>query len=90
MSSGYNYRAAYSGASIYYYNDLVLESNSVYRYISNAPSSGNPVSNTTYWQPFIPNAAGNNLSQAGDILVQSNASITTRCWNCGIYDNVSG
>ena len=78
MSSGYNYRAAYSGASIYYYNDLVLESNSVYRYISNAPSSGNPVSNTTYWQPFIPNAAGNNLSQAGDILVQSNALAASR------------
>ena len=69
MSSGYNYRAAYSSGTIYYYNDLVLESNSVYRYISNAPSSGNPVSNTTYWQSFIPNAAGNSLSQAGDILV---------------------
>ena len=78
MSSGYNYRAAYSGASIYYYNDLVLESNNIYRYISNAPSSGNPVSNTTYWQPFIPNAAGNGLSQAGDILVQSNALAASR------------
>ena len=43
MSSGYNYRAAYSGASIYYYNDLVLESNNIYRYISNGPCSGNPV-----------------------------------------------
>ena len=40
-----------------------LESNNIYRYISNAPSSGNPVSNTTYWQSFIPNAAGNGLSQ---------------------------
>ena len=78
MSSGYNYRAAYSGGTIYYYNDLVLESNSVYRYISNAPSSGNPVSNTTYWQSFIPNAAGNSLSQAGDILVQSNALVASR------------
>ncbi len=78
MSSGYNYRAGYSSGLIYYYNDLVLESNSVYRYISNAPSSGNPVSNTTYWQPFIPNAAGNSLSQAGDILVQSNALAASR------------
>ena len=76
MSSGYNYRAAYSGGTIYYYNDLVLESNSVYRYISNAPSS--VMINTTYWQPFIPNAAGNNLSQAGDILVQSNALAASR------------
>ena len=29
MSSGYNYRAAYSGGVIYYYNDLVLESNNI-------------------------------------------------------------
>ncbi len=78
MSSGYNYRAAYSGASIYYYNDLVLESNNIYRYISNAPSSGNPVSNTTYWQSFIPNAAGNGLSQPGDLLVQNKLNVASR------------
>ena len=78
MSSGYNYRAAFDNSTVYYLNDLVLESNNIYRYISNAPSSGNAVSNTTYWQTFIPNAAGNGLSQPGDILVQNNANVASR------------
>tara|TARA_B100000963_G_scaffold361429_1_gene396701 strand:- start:425 stop:3175 length:2751 start_codon:yes stop_codon:yes gene_type:complete len=78
LSSGFNYRAAYSNSSTYYLNDLVLESNNIYRYINDTSSSGNAVSNGTYWQSFIPNAAGNGLSQPGDILVQNNANVASR------------
>ena len=78
MSSGYNYRAAYNNSSTYYFNDLVLESNNIYRYINNTPASGNAVSNGTYWAVFIPNAAGNGLSQPGDLLVQNKLNAASR------------
>ena len=78
MSSGYNYRAAYNNSYTYYLNDLVLESNNIYRYINNTPSSGNAVSNGTYWAVFIPNAAGNSLSQPGDLLVQNKLNAASR------------
>ena len=78
MVSGYNYRNAYDAAITYYLNDLVLHSNTVYRYINNTPASGNTPPAGSHWAVFLPNTSGNTLTSAGDIIVQSNALASTR------------
>ena len=78
MVSGYNYRNAYDAAVTYYLNDLVLHSNVVYRYINNTPASGNTPPVGSHWAVFLPNTSGNTLTNAGDIIVQSNALASTR------------
>ena len=67
MVSGFNYRAAYNNSTTYYLNDLVLESNVVYRYINNTPASGNAVSSGSHWAVFLPNTSGNAFTTPGDI-----------------------
>ena len=78
MVSGFNYRNAYDAAVTYYLNDLVLHSNVVYRYINNTPASGNTPPVGSHWAVFLPNTSGNTLTNAGDIIVQSNALASTR------------
>ena len=78
MVSGFNYRAAYNNSTTYYLNDLVLESNVVYRYINNTPASGNAVSNGSYWAVFLPNTSGNAFTTPGDILVQNKLNASSR------------
>ena len=73
MVSGYNYRNAYDAAITYYLNDLVLHSNTVYRYINNTPASGNTPPAGSHWAVFLPNTSGNAFTNSGDILVQNNA-----------------
>ena len=78
MVSGFNYRAAYNNSTTYYLNDLVLESNVVYRYINNTPASGNAVSSGSHWAVFLPNTSGNAFTTPGDILVQNKLNASSR------------
>lgn len=54
FSEHLSYQGVYAGGTTYQLNDLVVDSNGhLYRYINAASASGQALTNTAYWLPFI-------------------------------------